>query len=181
MRLWSLSTTYLDDIGLFRCFNEGKIGLRALIKGSHAIIDSYIGKSQTGKSLWGKQSIKTPYYNHPQLNRFKATKKAKQYLSNYLWGIYKELKKRGMVKDDKFDTSILLPYKRLPKINVTKDQLEYEFKHLQNKLLFRSPEEYAINAYNVGDVGMLIQIDKIKANPLFKIVKGEIEKWEKIK
>jgi len=179
MRLWSLSTTYLDDIGLSRCFNEGKIGLRALIKGSHAIIDSYIGKSQTGKSLWGKQSIKTPYYNHPQLNRFKATKKAKQYLSNYLWGIYKELKKRGMVKDDKFDTSILLPYKKLPKINVTKDQLEYEFRHLQKKLLKRNLKQYATNLYYACGADM--RIKTIKVHLLFRIVKGEIEKWEKVK
>ncbi len=179
MRLWSLSTTYLDDIGLSRCFNEGKIGLRALIKGSHDIIDSYIGKSQTGKSLWGKQSIKTPYYNHPQLDRFKATKKAKQYLSNYLWIVHKEIKKRGMIKDNKFDTSILLPYKRLPKINVTKDQLEYEFKHLQNKILHRNFPKYAANIYEVYDVDM--KIKTIKAHPLFKVVKGGIEKWERIK
>ena len=56
------------------------------------------------------------------------------------------------------------------KIAVTKGQLEYEFEHLKKKLRIRDRKKLAA----VGDISIP------KPHPLFKIVRGTIEKWEKI-
>jgi len=46
----------------------------------------------------------------------------------------------------------------------------YEFKHLKSKLKIRAPDKYK----------ELLKIKKIEANPVFSVVKGPIENWEKV-
>ena len=53
---------------------------------------------------------------------------------------------------------------------VTEGQLNYEFKHLLNKLKVRDPSRYE----------ELQLIKKIKTHPLFTQVDGGIEEWEVI-
>ena len=55
-------------------------------------------------------------------------------------------------------------------INVTKWQINYEFKHLLNKLQLRDPDRY--NKY--------LNEKNIEVNSIFKIINWDIEEWEKI-
>jgi hypothetical protein len=61
-------------------------------------------------------------------------------------------------------------------MTVTDKQLEYEFNHLQKKLKERDKLQHLNNF-------VTFQRDnrQIKANPIFKVTKGGIESWEKIK
>lgn len=110
------------------------------------------------------------YYHHPQLYRFLNTCNPIIYINLYLKYIYKESKQRkysfNKKKIDFFDD---INYK---KINITNDQLTYELNHLKKKLKKRSiiNFNYLINIHNKN----------IEANPIFNIINGNIEKWEKI-
>jgi hypothetical protein len=106
------------------------------------------------------------YINHPQLTRFKAAKIPLDAINLYLRYIYEEALERNYNFDaEKFDT-----VKKPTKLKVTKSQLEYEMKHLLNKLKKRSKIKFSETR----------KIKKLKAHPLFTIVPGKIESWEKI-
>jgi len=107
------------------------------------------------------------YKNHPQLIRFKNFKNPVKILDCYLSAVYKESKKRGY----KFDINkIKYRHSRL-KIKVTRGQIKYEFKHLLKKLRKRNKELFLKYKNKL----------RIKPNPVFKIIKGKVEKWEKLK
>lgn len=168
MRLWSIHPKYVDSKGLVALWREALLAQKVLL-----------GETKG-------------YKNHPQLNRFK---KANWYPINpdilainiYLWHIFEESKKRNykfnpngeMIKDKGFVYCVKHPLK----LTVTKGQLEYEFKHLQNKLEKRDMKKYQFNKMEVVDVISNNEYwrDNIKPHPLFKTVEGYIEKWEKIK
>jgi len=105
------------------------------------------------------------YGNHPQLLRFKLTDSPLKYINTYLYYIYKEAEKRNY----NFDKSKFKYYK-LKKIPITSGQLNYEFLHLLKKLKKRNYFLYKT----------LQNTKKLKPHPLFKIIKGYIEYWEKI-
>lgn len=107
------------------------------------------------------------YKNHPQLIRFKKSGRALEYIDSYLFGVYLEAKSRGYKFGiEKIDNLKILN----KKIKINSGQIDYEFKHLLRKLKTRDTKKYS-------------EIKNIK-NPqilfLFKVVKGEVEKWEKI-
>ncbi len=105
------------------------------------------------------------YKNHPQLERFKKSQNPIMSINSYLIHVFKEAEKRGY----KFDRNKIFWMKSNQKINVTSGQIEYETQHLLNKLKERDKEKY-------------IEVQKIKEvdiHPLFKIMKGEIESWER--
>ena len=105
------------------------------------------------------------YKNHPQLIRFKNTKNPIQFINKYLENIYNEAKSRGY----NFDKNKFNKIRLDKKIKVTTGQLEYEINHLYKKVKKRTPKE-------------LERFERdIKANKIFKIVKGGIEDWEKVK
>ena len=108
------------------------------------------------------------YKNHPQLDRFKKSSDSPAYINSYLSEIYREAEKRGY----KFSIEKIENLKILnKKIKVNSGQVVYEFSHLLNKLKVRDIKRYQ-ELKNV----------KIPAvNSLFKVVKGDIEDWEKIK
>jgi len=108
------------------------------------------------------------YKNHPQLNRFRKSGNALTYIDAYLFGVYQEAEKRGY----KFSIEKIENLKVLnKKIKVNSGQVIYEFSHLLNKLKVRDIKRYR-ELKNV----------KIPAvNSLFKVVKGDIEDWEKVK
>ena len=53
-------------------------------------------------------------------------------------------------------------------MKVTRGQLVYEWNHLMKKLKKRAPQKRKENS----------SVKKIKSNPLFKIVHGDVEDWE---
>ena len=108
------------------------------------------------------------YKNHPQLDRFKKQENPLEWIGAYLYQIYLESKRR----EYNFNLDkILFPLQPFATITVTDSQIEYEFNHLMKKLQKRNKEVFNDNLDAIN----------IFANPIFEIVEGEIEYWEKIK
>ena len=106
------------------------------------------------------------YRNHPQLNRFMGTINPIETINQYLSEIYLEASKR----DYNFDKQKINWDFKKRKINVTRGQINYEAKHLLSKLQIRDVKKY-------NDLKTNATFDY---HPLFKIVKGEVEEWEKL-
>ena len=107
------------------------------------------------------------YVNHPQLIRFKQTSNPPLYIGTYLYYVYLEGIRRGY----RFNLSKIKAYDlTLEKIPVTVGQLRYEYQLLLNKLKTRSKTHYEL----------IKDLKEIEPHPLFKIVPGEIEPWEKV-
>ncbi len=143
MRIWSVHPVYLDSKGLVALWRETLLAQKVLA-----------GKTKG-------------YKNHPQLNRFKMQPKPLKFIGTYLLHIYIEANRRGYAFDS---TKILesLPAKSKIKIPVTKGQVDYELKHLKQKLKNRSPADFI----------KIKKVKKIQLHPLFKSVPGQIEDWE---
>ena len=104
------------------------------------------------------------YRNHPQLDRFKQTDKPVDGINQYLATLYNEALTRNYNFDKKkidwsFEPIIM---------NVTNGQMKYETEHLLNKLKIRDQEKFE----------RLKNIKKVEQHQMFKIIKGDIEKWE---
>ena len=194
MRLWSIHPRYLDKQGLLAVWREALLAQSVLVKGKYIECPECEGEKFLSDGMIryicpkckGIGKIKTPYYNHPQLEKFK--KKPIESLKNYLYCIYEEATKRGY----NFDvTKINLKHEDwicdCPNdeyfLTVTKGQLIYEFKHLQKKLWKRDRKKCIENATNFKyrTTASSIVIPIIEPHPLFKIIEGDIESWEKIK
>ncbi len=108
------------------------------------------------------------YIKHPQLVRFKSLEHPILGINNYLYYIFKEAKSRNF----NFDlTKLRFEKEENQVILVTFGQIEYEFNHLLIKLKKRDSKKHD-----------LIKVDKnIVLHPMFKMIEGEIEKWEKNK
>jgi hypothetical protein len=106
------------------------------------------------------------YRNHPQLERFLATENPEQAVAQYLSGLADESAARGY----RFKRSkIGAQGNALAAIPVTTGQIQYEWQHLRAKLRERSPDtsnRFANTAHP-------------DAHPLFRIVEGPVESWEK--
>ncbi|MEO0226037.1 MAG: pyrimidine dimer DNA glycosylase/endonuclease V [candidate division WOR-3 bacterium] len=107
------------------------------------------------------------FKTHPQLIRFRNHKYPVAAINAYLTFVYYEARRRNYNFDK---NKICLTTKKLM-ISVTTGQLVYEFKHLTKKLMTRSPEYYRIIKKT--------KLNRIKAHPIFRIIKGDIEFWEK--
>jgi hypothetical protein len=105
------------------------------------------------------------YKNHPQLYRFNAHLQPGAAIDCYLWYIYKEATRRGY----HFDAGKIGPKHQCPKIRLTNGQLRYELNHLKTKLKLRDPVRHK----------KILAVKKPKAHPLFKMIAGGIEMWEK--
>jgi hypothetical protein len=106
------------------------------------------------------------YRSHPQLHRFKKSRAPLTTISAYLWAVHEEASRRGY----SFDQT-KIARKRQPKaLTVTQGQLEFEFRHLKRKLRLRDPERYRA----------IRRLREITAHPLFAVVAGEIEQWERL-
>ena len=106
------------------------------------------------------------YTRHPQLLRFQQHPQPFNAINYYLEQILLEAENRGYHFSRSKIQSGLSPRQ----IDVTSGQIEYEFAHLRRKIATRSPERLAI----------IDAIRQPQAHPLFKIVPGEIEPWEKV-
>jgi hypothetical protein len=150
MRLWSIHPKYLDRQGLLAVWREGLLAQKVLL-----------GKTKG-------------YKNHPQLDRFKKLDYPIWALKSYLLFIWIEAEERGYNFDqlklyNGFYFNLIYPYI----ITVTTEQLDYEFKHLQKKLKVRDNLKWVNNKYNT-------LTKEAESHPLFAVVEGKIEDWEKI-
>ena len=107
------------------------------------------------------------YRYHPQLDRFKAGKNPADSLRCYLWHIFLESKSRGY----KFDSTKVGEIGKCKKLRVTTGQLTYELQHLKMKLKDRNPD----------GLKLLAAVRMPQPHPLFRIVPGGIEDWERVK
>ncbi len=108
------------------------------------------------------------YKNHPQLIRFKNSKNPPGLISLYLREVAKEAEKRGY----NFDTTKIQQVCKETKerIPVRRGQVVYEFKLLCCKLKKRDREKCE----------KIKNRKHIETNSIFKVVPGDIEKWEKL-
>jgi len=107
------------------------------------------------------------YKNHPQLQRFRGIKDPIGAIKGYQTEIYQEARKRDFNFDrEKFDVYIFRD-----KIAVTRGQLLFEWEHFKKKLNERAPEKLAqLESIEPGE---------ILPHPLFFLIDGPIEPWEK--
>jgi DUF4097 and DUF4098 domain-containing protein YvlB len=106
------------------------------------------------------------YKNHPQLNRFKQAKRPVEAINQYLSEIYLESVNRNY----NFDIRKINWHFNKNKLTVTTGQLNYEVKHLLAKLKTRDINKYEeLRTESSYDI-----------HPLFKLVNGDIEIWERL-
>lgn len=105
------------------------------------------------------------YSHHPQLDRFRKSADPVSMIDAYLTVVAEEADKRGYSFDhSKFQSTIIKA-----SISVTEGQLEYETFWLKQKLAQRDPERLLKNGNDLC----------YTPHPVFTIIKGEIEPWEK--
>jgi hypothetical protein len=107
------------------------------------------------------------YTHHPQMVRFRATLDPCAAICSYLDGIFQEAKHRGYT----FDSS-KIPASRLSgRMIETQGQLLYEWQHLQRKLKTRALDQYT--KWRSLEVPL--------PHPLFQIVAGDVQSWERVR
>lgn len=107
------------------------------------------------------------YANHPQLKRFLNSPTSLHSIGVWLSGIHAEATRRGY----SFDYHKIVKPGAMFKLIVTNKQLEYEYDHLLEKLKKRSPKQYYERVRN----------RRIIPHPMFEVIPGPIEDWEKKK
>src|SRR5262249_36546318 len=106
------------------------------------------------------------YKNHPQLHRFKEAKQSLDCISQYLAEIYQETLRRNY----SFDKKKFKRHFTVSSLTVTEGQLDFEINHLKAKLKKRDPMKWR-------EMRVTTQIEP---HPLFRVVPGNIEPWEKV-
>jgi hypothetical protein len=106
------------------------------------------------------------YISHPQLNRFKKAKYPIDLINEYLSEVYYEALRRNFNFDKR---TINWTFKR-SEVPVTTGQLKYEIEHLLSKLEKRDYEKYKELKSKLV----------FESHPIFKLVNGEIEEWERL-
>lgn len=120
------------------------------------------------ESLLAKKVLegKTKGYKfHPQLERFKVHPEPIHAIDLYLSVLYEEAAKRGFI----FNRTKLNPGTAASKISVPSGQIMFELGHLMKKLWRRDRKKYFA----------LRRIKAPECNPLFSIIDGEKESWER--
>lgn len=151
MRLWSLHPRMLDQKGLGSVWREGLLAKAVL-------------------------SNKTKgYRHHPQLERFKKHPAPVLAVCSYLVNVWNEAHSRGYNYDfSKTGIMSPIPVDRIP---VTKGQVQYEIQFLLKKMRKRDRQMYNIihKEVNAAEFSM-----ERAVAPMFFVVDGEIESWEKV-
>lgn len=105
------------------------------------------------------------YRLHPQLLRFRNQRTPVGCLNRYLDVVYNEALQRGY----HFDQTLLARGAGSSKIPTTAGQLLFEWQHFREKLLVRNRVHFA----------GVRSIEQPEAHPLFQIVPGPRQDWEK--
>lgn len=173
MRIWSLHPCLLDRRALVACWRETLLAQKVL------------------------RGLTRGYTNHPQLIRFRAHPQPLEAVAAYLSGLADEADARGYsfnraligagkdgAGEDSTDKAYKNgtdkaenPYASVTLIPVTLGQLEYELTFLQHKVAGRDPEWEQRLSERLAARGGLAAC----AHPLFEVVPGAIEPWEKTK
>jgi hypothetical protein len=106
------------------------------------------------------------YTHHPQLIRFQNHPSPIQAITAYLHTIVDEADLRKF----SFDREKLGPREIVELIPVTLGQLQYESEHLRQKLLERDKAKFNALPMNTP----------LQVHPLFKLIPGNKEFWEKV-
>lgn len=107
------------------------------------------------------------YTKHPQLDRFRGCVDPSAAIDAYLAVVASEAAARGY----RFDTSKIDCNARCEPIRVSEGQIGFEGEHLKRKLMIRDAERYR----------KLIETGHIEPHPIFEVIKGDVELWERIK
>ena len=175
MRIWSLHPSLLDRRALVACWRETLLAQKVL------------------------QGLTRGYTNHPQLIRFRAHPQPLEAVAAYLSGLVDEADARGYSfnraligagenstgknSSGKNDTDKNCAdkagnsYASVAHIPVPLGQLEYELAFLRHKVAGRDPEWEHQLSERLAARGELAAC----AHPLFEVVPGAIEPWEKTK
>jgi hypothetical protein len=105
------------------------------------------------------------YRAHPQLDRFRAQRSPGGAIDAYLLAVHAEAGVRGY----SFDRTKIGAARRRTPIEVTAGQVEYEWDHLMRKLSVRNVDLYR----------RWRSISSPECHPLFALVDGGIESWER--
>lgn len=103
------------------------------------------------------------YRSHPQLDRFKAVGDPEVGIATFLDALADEAGRRGYSFDR---TRIAAASDPTLRLSVTAGQLALEFDHLRAKVTAR-------------DAGWLPRLDAARPHPLFDVVPGDREPWER--
>lgn len=175
MRIWSLHPCLLDRRALVACWRETLLAQKVL------------------------RGLTRGYTNHPQLIRFRAHPQPLEAVAAYLSGLADEADARGYLfnraligagenstgknssgkngTDKNCTGKAENPYASVALIPVPLGQLEYELAFLQHKVAGRGPEwEHQLSG-RLAARGELAAC----AHPLFEVVPGAIEPWERRK
>jgi Pyrimidine dimer DNA glycosylase len=105
------------------------------------------------------------YRHHPQLDRFRSHPQPIAALNCYLGAVYAEAQRRGYCFDRR-------KFGRVPagwRIPASRGQLAFEWAHLLKKLQLRQPSRFS----------ELLTVRRPRAHPLFRIVPGPVQSWER--
>lgn len=105
------------------------------------------------------------YTRHPQLHRFQTATSPIRTMASYLTAIADEADRRGY----KFNRTKISMGEFQGSLIETRGQLLFEWSHLKRKLRRRSPKIYRA----------CCRIEIPRPHPLFRIVAGPIQDWEK--
>ncbi len=175
MRIWSLHPSLLDRRALVACWRETLLAQKVL------------------------RGLTRGYTNHPQLIRFRAHPQPLEAVAAYLSGLADEADARGYSfnraligageddagKDSTNENSAGKngadkaenPYASVALIPVPLGQMEYELAFLLHKVAGRDPEWEHRLSERLAARGELAAC----AHPLFEVIPGAIEPWEKTK
>ena len=104
------------------------------------------------------------YRHHPQLQRFRRCEEPRAAIATYLWAVHDEAARRGYA----FEAAKIAGERQPRSIAVRKGLLAFEWAHLEEKVRQRDPEHLQKNRRR-----------RIKAHPLFSVVAGGVENWER--
>lgn len=151
MRLWSIHPKYLDSKRLTAQWREALL-CRAVLEGRTK-----------------------GYKQHPQFLRVKNHVQPHYFINRFLYEIWEESKKRGYdFNKSKLMDDLCTKYQEpFEPMEVTEDQLEYEFIHLQHKL-GEFDKQRVINEQYFKEEG-------IQSNNIFITIPGPIMEFEKEK
>lgn len=141
MRLWSLHPRHLDPKGLVALWREALLA-RAVLRGETR-----------------------GYTRHPQLQRFQAHAAPLRAIDAYLGAVHAEAVVRGYA----FDAGKFEAVDAVDAIAVSDGQLDYEWRHLLDKLRLRSPPLFERWRLLAGP----------DVHPLFQRQPGPIADWER--
>jgi hypothetical protein len=141
MRLWTIHPRYLDAQGLVAAWREGLLAQKVLA-----------GQTRG-------------YRHHPQLERFRSHPRPMEMIGGYLRPLLDE----ALVRGYRFDSAKVQVPRMCSAVEETEGQLLFEWRHLLDKLMARSPALY--RQWQV--------LARPDAHPLFTIIAGARREWER--